>query len=105
MTAPDRQRRRAETLARLFVAAAAPALLGAAPAAKGPDHPSAKVQALVKAMTLDEKVNLITGTRDPDYRGQSGYAPGVPRLGVPAMRWGNGPTGMEAKADATAVPQ
>src|SRR5579871_435698 len=76
-------------------------------AAAGESHESAspKVAALLRAMTLDEKVALITGTHDPDYRGQSGYAPGVPRLKVPAMRWANGPTGIEAQADATAPPQ
>jgi beta-glucosidase len=77
--------------------------LGAAPA-PGPDIFSIKVRGLVKAMTLDEKANFITGTFDPDYKGQSGYAPGVPRLKVPGMRWTNGPTGVEVQAAATAVP-
>lgn len=65
---------------------------------------SPRVRSLIEAMTLAEKTNLITGAHDPDYRGQSGYAPGVPRLKIPPLRWGNGPAGIEMKADATAVP-
>lgn len=65
---------------------------------------SPRVRSLLDAMTLAEKTNLITGTNDPDYRGQSGYAPGVPRLEIPPLRWGNGPVGIELEADATAVP-
>jgi beta-glucosidase len=65
---------------------------------------SPRVRSLIEAMTLAEKADLITGANDPDYRGQSGYAPGVPRLKIPPLRWGNGPAGIEMKADATAVP-
>jgi beta-glucosidase len=66
--------------------------------------PSSHVQALLQAMSLDEKANLITGANDPDYRGQAGYAPGLPRLKIPALRWANGPLGIEVEADATAIP-
>jgi beta-glucosidase len=65
---------------------------------------SPRVRALLEAMTLAEKADLITGANDPEYRGQSGYAPGLPRLKVPPLRWGNGPVGIEVAADATAVP-
>lgn len=73
-------------------------------AATAPDTPSPRVEALLGAMSLDEKVNLITGANDPDYRGQAGYAPGLARLKIPALRWSNGPLGIEVKADATAIP-
>jgi beta-glucosidase len=65
---------------------------------------SPRVRSLLEAMTLAEKADLITGANDPEYRGQSGYAPGVPRLKIPPLRWGNGPVGIEVEADATAVP-
>jgi beta-glucosidase len=81
-------------------------LMGAALAAFGPAQaqPSTRVRDLVGKMTLDEKTAFVTGANDPAYRGQSGYAPGVARLGVPGMRWGNGPQGVEASADATGIP-
>ncbi len=65
---------------------------------------SPRVRSLLEAMTLAEKANLITGANDPEYSGQSGYAPGVPRLNVPPLRWGNGPVGIEVEGDATAIP-
>ena len=65
---------------------------------------SPRVRALLDAMTLAEKTNLITGADDPDDAGQSGYAPGVARLNIPPLRWGNGPIGIELEADATAIP-
>jgi beta-glucosidase len=65
---------------------------------------SPRVRSLLETMTLAEKTNLITGANDPEYRGQSGYAPGLPRLNIPPLRWGNGPVGIEVERDATAVP-
>ena len=48
----------------------------------------ARVDALLKKMTLDDKFNLIRGMTEADAtnQGQAGYLPGVPRLGVPALR-------------------
>ncbi|MGH9646001.1 MAG: glycoside hydrolase family 3 protein, partial [Bryobacteraceae bacterium] len=83
----------------LYLATAGAALPQPTPAALSP-----RVASLIKTMTLAEKANLITGANDPEYRGQSGYAPGLPRLNIPPLRWGNGPVGIEVEADATAVP-
>ena len=83
----------------LYFASAGPAV-----AEPKSEQSSPRVRSLVESMTLAEKANLITGANDPDYRGQSGYAPGVPRLNIPPLRWGNGPIGIELKADATGVP-
>jgi beta-glucosidase len=47
---------------------------------------TAKVTALVKALTVTEKVSLVHGTRpipDEGNLGQAGYTAGVPRLGIP----------------------
>ena len=57
---------------------------------------AAQVQRLLAAMTLDEKIALIHGATEPasSYQGQAGYLPGVPRLGIPALRLADGPPGV-----------
>lgn len=47
-------------------------------------------------MTLQEKIKLIDGTQeDPAvYQGQAGYLAGVPRLGIPGLRFADGPPGV-----------
>jgi beta-glucosidase len=55
-------------------------------------------------LTLDDKIALTWGGQDPAYHGQSGYGPGVPRLGIPPLRWANGPQGVESVYDTTAAP-
>jgi beta-glucosidase len=59
---------------------------------------------LVRAMSLDEKLALVRGANDPLPSGAAGYLPGVPRLGIPPLRTADGPAGIEARADATALP-
>lgn len=56
----------------------------------------ARVNKLLSQMTLDEKISLIQGTReDPAvYQGQAGYLAGIPRLGVPGLRFADGPPGV-----------
>lgn len=62
--------------------------------AEKPDD--ARVERLLKQMTLEEKMQLIRGEAEPDAtnQGQAGYLPGVPRLGVPALRFADGPPGV-----------
>jgi beta-glucosidase len=69
----------------------------------------ARVNALVHAMTLDEKISLLTGSPgagvpDPNSVGQAGFLPGVPRLGVPALRFTDGPAGIRTNLSTTALP-
>jgi beta-glucosidase len=47
-------------------------------------------------MTLSEKMILIHGTQeDPTvYQGQAGYLAGIPRLGIPGLRFADGPPGV-----------
>lgn len=80
------------------------AMAGTALAQATAEQFSPRVRSLLEAMTLAEKADLITGANDPEYQGQSGYAPGLPRLKIPPLRWGNGPVGIEVEADATAIP-
>src|SRR5580658_305333 len=56
----------------------------------------ARVDALLSKMTLNEKIALIHGTHeDPAvYQGQAGYLGGVSRLGIPGLRFADGPPGV-----------
>ena len=56
----------------------------------------ARVDKLLCQMTLQEKLKLIDGTQeDPSvYQGQAGYISGVPRLGIPGLRFADGPPGV-----------
>jgi beta-glucosidase len=56
----------------------------------------ARIDSLLKQMTLEEKVNLIRGDVEPaaTNQGQAGYLPGVPRLGIPPLRMADGPPGV-----------
>src|SRR5579863_4886994 len=59
---------------------------------------------LVGRMTLDEKIAMLHGDRDPENLGQAGYLPGVPRLGIPPLRLSDGPAGVRTGRPATALP-
>ncbi|WP_329446861.1 glycoside hydrolase family 3 C-terminal domain-containing protein [Streptomyces sp. NBC_01426] len=78
-----------------------------APPAAGPAGQragTARIDALLGRLTLDEKTALLHGTPDPAPLGQAGHVPGVPRLGVPALRLADGPAGVRVAARATALP-
>jgi len=79
----------------LFLAAGVGAALCAAqsvPVVTG----DAPVDKLLSQMTLQEKLTLIHGTQeDPKvYQGQAGYLAGIPRLGIPGLRFADGPPGV-----------
>ena len=75
-------------------------LLFAATAAAAQSAPvvtrDARVGRLLSQMTLQEKLTLIHGTQeDPaTYQGQAGYLAGIPRLGIPSLRFADGPPGV-----------
>jgi beta-glucosidase len=94
-----------KSLERTIRSAARPTVLGAAwalsaglalaqsvPVVTG----DARVDKLLSQMTLEEKLTLIHGTKeDPSvYQGQAGYMAGVPRLGIPGLRFADGPPGV-----------
>src|ERR1700753_1850085 len=56
----------------------------------------ARVDKLLSQMTLQEKLTLIHGTQeDPKvYQGQAGYLAGIPRLGIPVLRFADAPPGV-----------
>ncbi len=64
----------------------------------------ARIDKLLKQLTLDEKMDLIRGgIEDPSvYQGQAGYLPGVPRLNIPSLRFADGPPGLLTRVPAQA---
>jgi beta-glucosidase len=85
--------------------AAAPAT--SAPAAAG----ASLVSRLVGAMTLDEKLGMVSGWPDgvsppptTDRLIGVGFIPGVPRLGIPALTFTDGPAGVRMNLPTTAMP-
>src|SRR6185437_15430996 len=64
-----------------------------------------RVTQLVQQLTLREKLALTMGASDPVAGGQAGYTPGVPRLGIPPLRWVDGPGGIDNGYDTTSLPQ
>ncbi|NKI44251.1 beta-glucosidase family protein [Streptomyces physcomitrii] len=66
-----------------------------------PQTPQTDVTALVEAMTRQEKLSFLHGADDPEQLGQSGYIPGVPRLGIPPLRMTDGPAGVRMKRKTT----
>src|ERR1039458_2673902 len=68
--------------------------------AKGQSVPvvtgDARVDKMLSQMTLNEYLTLIHGTKeDPSvYQGQAGYLGGIPRLGIPGLRFADGPPGV-----------
>jgi len=56
----------------------------------------ARVDKLLSQMTLKEKLTLIHGAQEAPavYQGQAGYLGGVPRLGIPGLRFADGPPGV-----------
>jgi beta-glucosidase len=64
----------------------------------------ARIDRLIQQMTLEEKMNLIRGDVEPDAtnQGQAGFLPGVPRLGIPSLRFADGPPGVLTRVDGQA---
>ena len=91
--------------------------LAVATPAGADETPTARAARLVAAMTLDEKIDLVHSRFGMPLKGRSapagaldsaGYAPGVPRLGVPPLQETDAGLGVanptNAPFDATAMP-
>ena len=72
--------------------------------AQTPAAGNKRVDELLRKMTLDEKIAMLHGAREPKstYQGQGGFLPGVPRLGISAMRFSDGPPGVMTREPAIA---
>jgi len=79
-------------LAAALLSISAISLAQSAPVVTG----DARVDKLLSQMTLEEKLTLIHGAHeDPKvYQGQAGYLTGIPRLGIPSLRFADGPPGV-----------
>lgn len=55
-----------------------------------------RVDRLLNDMSIDDMLGLIHGTHEnpAHYQGQAGYLPGVPRMGIPGLRFADGPPGV-----------
>jgi beta-glucosidase len=84
------------------------AIVAAPPARAGQ---AGKIEQLLAAMSVDEKIAMlrgafpgVNGAVDPNANGEVGYLPGVPRLGIPPLRFTDGPAGVRIHPPTTALP-
>lgn len=73
-------------------------------AARGAAAQGAVVDSLLHALTLDEKLSLLHGARNSTGTAGAGFVPGIPHLGIPAVRMADGPAGIRTREPATALP-
>lgn len=88
---------------RMKLAIAALSLMSAAIAsmpglAENSDPVENKVSDLLSKMTLDEKITMLSGTSDEMH------VPGLSRLGIPELKFSDGPVGARVWGKATAYP-
>lgn len=64
-----------------------------------------RVDKLLSELTIDDKIAMIHGAAEDDstYQGQAGYIPGIARLGIPPLRFADGPPGVLTKVPALAL--
>jgi hypothetical protein len=64
----------------------------AAPVRKAAVTGNSRVDNLLNQTTLDPNIATIHCTDEPaaSYQGEAGYLPGIPRLGIPPMRFADG---------------
>jgi beta-glucosidase len=65
---------------------------------------SRRVDRILSRMTLAEKIGMIHGTGEDaaTNQGEAGYLPGVKRLGIPPMRFADGPPGVLTRVPSIA---
>lgn len=64
----------------------------------------ARVDLLLSRMTLDEKIQLLHGTGEDarTNQGEAGYLGGIERLGIPSLRFADGPPGVLTRVPSAA---
>ncbi|MBR1660086.1 MAG: glycoside hydrolase family 3 C-terminal domain-containing protein [Oscillospiraceae bacterium] len=73
-----------------------------------PEARKKKIEALLRAMTREEKLSMLGGAKEPEDKGKignAGYQWGVPRLGVPEVVMYDGPAGITGIVETTGLPQ
>src|ERR1700722_19973299 len=70
------------------------------------DVPTPRVQRLLAAMSREDKMAVIRGGREPAdaAQGEAGWTRGVPRLGIPDLRFADGPPGILVHHASTGMP-
>jgi beta-glucosidase len=68
--------------------------------------PTPRVRRLLAAMSREDKVAIIRGAREPAgaAQGEAGWTRGVPRLGIPDLRFADGPPGVLVHHPSTGMP-
>jgi beta-glucosidase-like glycosyl hydrolase len=61
-----------------------------------PADPKAAAAEMIKKMTLEEKVTLLHGGKNPGQAGYVGNTPSIERLGIPALNLNDGPQGFRS---------
>ncbi|HEU4850761.1 MAG TPA: glycoside hydrolase family 3 C-terminal domain-containing protein [Telluria sp.] len=94
------------TLPKLTILAALLLTTGLQAAEPTPPAGSARVQQLLSQMSRADKMAVIRGAREPEeaYQGQAGWTAGVPRLGIPDLRFADGPPGVLVRQASTGMP-
>ena len=75
---------------------------------ESPEERDRVIEALLRAMTPEEKFGLLSGAEEPKDKGKignAGYQWGVPRLGVPEAVMFDGPAGITGVVETTGLPQ
>ena len=92
--------RRPFLIGALLFVSAVPAFAQSVPVVTG----DVRVDRLLSHLTLDEKLKLIHGTQESPavYQGQAGYLAGVPRVGIPGLRFADGPPGVLTRVPSQA---
>jgi beta-glucosidase len=70
------------------------------------DVPTPRVQHLLAAMSREDKIAVIRGGHEPKdaAQGEAGWTRGVPRLGIPDLRFADGPPGVLVHHVSTGMP-
>ena len=78
-------------------------LLAAEPAVRAS---TSRVQRLLAAMSREDKMAVIRGAHEPadSAQGEAGWTRGVPRLGIPGLRFADGPPGVLVHHPSTGMP-
>ena len=66
----------------------------------------ARVQHLLADMSREEKLAVMRGAHEPEdvAQGEAGWTRGVPRLGIPNLRFADGPPGVLVHHTSTGMP-
>ncbi|MES2016050.1 MAG: glycoside hydrolase family 3 C-terminal domain-containing protein [Pseudomonadota bacterium] len=69
-------------------------------------EPSTRVRQLLSQMSRADKMAVIRGAEEPEQasQGQAGWTAGVPRLGIPDLRFADGPPGVLVRQASTGMP-